>query len=360
MYATRRDNRDLKSTGKDVRVLLAEDSATIRHYLTTLINETPGLTVIGEAKDGEEALRMAAHLKPDVISMDIRMPHVDGLEATRRIMAECPTPVVIVSGLVETDVELSFQALEAGALAVVEKPPDRNNPAFPERQRQLIKTLLAMAGVSVVRRGKAPTPAADVNIPARHASRAGYEVIAIGASAGGPGALRTLLAGLAPDLATPVVIVQHIPHEFVAGLARWLAKVSGLRVRVSVDGAFLEPGVVHLSPGTAHLAIARQGQSLVTRLIDTQGAYRYQPSVDVLFESVAETCPKAAIGIVLTGMGDDGAAGMLAMRRAGCRTFAQDQTSSTVFGMPGAAIECGAVETVLTLDDLPAAVLKLM
>lgn len=352
---------DVKRTNADtIRVVIAEDSATIRHHLVRMIEESPGMKVIGQARDGVEVLKLVTELKPDVVSMDISMPRMDGFEATRRIMAESPTPVVVVSGLVDKDIELSFQALEAGALAVVEKPPDRNHPAFGEKQRQLVRTLSAMAGVSVVRRGRDVAADGGQPVVKPRAVSVQPEIIAIGASAGGPSALSKLLSELPADLPVPIVVVQHIPHEFVPGLARWLAKVTPLRVDVAAAGQLLQPGVVHLSPGTAHLQVVRYGESLIAQLLQTQGAYRYQPSVDVLFESVAAACGKRAIGLVLTGMGDDGAAGLLAMRQMGARTFAQDKVSSTVFGMPAAAIERGAVENIVSLAALPSAILKLI
>ncbi len=349
----------------DIRVLLAEDSPTIRRHLANMINVSPGMRVVGEAGDGEEALALTKELRPDVVSMDIRMPRLDGLAATRLIMEHCPTPVVVVSGLLETDVDLSFHAIQAGALAVVEKPPDRNNPVFPDKHRQLISTLSAMAHVSVVHR----RAGAGLSIHEREVEAVAFrkkdrtadlELIAIGASAGGPGALRKLLRELPPDLSVPVVVSQHMSHEFIAGLARWLNKSSPLEVRVAEDGLVLEAGVVNLSPGIAHLGVARNGSDLVVRLIHEWGPYRYQPSVDVLFKTVAEVCGAGAIGLVLSGMGEDGAEGLLAMREVGGHTFAQDEASSTVFGMPGAAIERGAVEHIVPLANLASALLKLI
>src|SRR5262245_2861861 len=223
-----------------IRVLVVEDSPTVRRYLTTLINETPGLEVVGEARDGQEALAMTAELRPDVISMDIRMPGGDGLEATRRIMNRHPTPVVIVSGLVEREVDLSFQAIQAGALAVVEKPPYRHDPDFSAKQRQMVNTLAAMARVRVVRRWDneaSPNDPVSVSISKPEVKtdrlRAKPEVIAIGASAGGPGALALLLRQLPADFSVPIVIAQHIPQEFVNGLARWLNKATSLSIRTA-------------------------------------------------------------------------------------------------------------------------------
>ncbi len=348
-----------RSTSGETRVLIAEDSATIRYHLTMLINVTPGIKVIGEAKNGEEAVAMVAELNPDVVSMDINMPLMDGLEATRRIMETHPTPVVVVSGLVEKDVELSMMAIEAGALAVVEKPPDRRDPHYEDKQRQLVRTLLAMANVSVVRRSSSRTDQLKKPITATLASRTQRpEIIVIGASAGGPSALNHILSQLPADLSVPVVIVQHMPPEFMNGLARWLGKNTRLRVTVALDNLPLHAGTVYLAPGSAHLAISRNHHGLVAKLEHEQGAYRHQPSVDVLFHSVAQVCGARAVGIILTGMGDDGASGLLALRQAGARTFAQDRHTATVFGMPGAALAYGAVEKEVALAELPSVMIK--
>lgn len=351
-----------------IRVLVTDDSPTMRYHLASLITEAADMEVIGQARNGEEALSLAQQTRPDVISMDIRMPGMDGLEATRRIMTECPTPVVVVSGLLDQEVDLSMQALQAGALAVVEKPPDRGSPVFAEKQRNLLRTLRAMAGVKVVGRRallstegvRLPSLPSTASLPAlvdarpiTSRLRPVPQVIVIGASAGGPSALVTLLGGLPATLSVPICIVQHMPHEFVNGLARWLQKSSPLEVTVAKAGAALRPGVVYLAPGTAHLAVARAyDDRLIAQLIEDQGSHRYRPAINVLFSSAAAVCGAASVGILLTGMGDDGADGLLAMRQAGARTIAQDQTSATVFGMPGAAVERGAVEQVVSLSKI--------
>jgi len=344
-----------------IRVLLAEDSPTVRHHLTQVINEMPGLKVVGEARDGAEAVELVESLKPDVISMDIRMPRLDGLEATRRIMSQHPTPIVMVSALLDEEIDLSFQALQAGALAVVPKPPARDKPTFNEQQRQLANTLTAMAGVRVVRRWEhAPGLNSKQETGPLISAQEKPEILAIGASAGGPGALIRLLGSLPADLPIPIVIVQHMPDEFITGLSRWLGESTALPVRVAAHDALLKPGFVYLSPGSAHLTIAREGERLVARLVRERGEYRYQPSVDVLLDSVAVVCGAKSIGVILTGMGEDGATGLLAMRQAGARTFSQDRASCTVYGMPAAAVERGGVEQVLPLDKLPSAVVKLL
>jgi two-component system chemotaxis response regulator CheB len=257
-----------------------------------------------------------------------------------------------------------MQALQAGALAVVEKPPDRANPDFAAKQRQLLRTLAAMARVSVVRRGSTArlidSEADDIPVRVTKTLRPTPEIIAIGASAGGPSALSRLLREFPAELPVPVVVVQHIPQEFINGLARWLEKLISLPVHVVTDGDILTPGVVHLSPGEAHLKVARRGDQLVGLLHMERGSYHYYPAIDVLFESVAEACGSAAVGVVLTGMGSDGAQGLVAMYEAGARTFAQDKASSTVYGMPRAAFEAGAVQKTLPLSHISTEILKLL
>ncbi|MBZ0280886.1 MAG: chemotaxis-specific protein-glutamate methyltransferase CheB [Anaerolineae bacterium] len=352
-----------------IRVLIAEDSPTARYHLARIINAAPGLQVVGEARDGKEAVEMAASLLPDVISMDIRMPALDGLEATRRIMAQHPTPIVVVSALLEADVELSFKAIEAGALAVVGKPSSRGTEILSDRGRQLTTTLAAMAGVSVVRRWRREstelkTVGNQKEIPSGNSllvtHPSSLDVIAIGTSAGGPSALSTLLGRLPTDLPVPVLVVQHLPDEFMVGLARWLDEVTPLPVHMAQEAMLLEAGNVYLAPGNRHLTVARTGNELVARLVQAVGEYRYCPSVDVLLESVAAVCGVRGAGIILTGMGDDGASGLKILRSAGGRTFAQAQKGCTVFGMPGEAIERGGAEHVVPLETMADAILKIL
>jgi two-component system, chemotaxis family, protein-glutamate methylesterase/glutaminase len=335
---------------RPIRVLVADDSVTARNLLTQLIEATPGLQVIAEATDGAEAVRLAEILKPDVISMDIRMPGIDGLEATRQIMNRCPTPTVVVSGLIADDIDLSIRALDAGALAVLPKPPARQDTQFAEHHRQYVNTLSAMAKVKVVRRwheqsaanAASALPKTDPLHP-----RALPEVIAIGASAGGPSALAELVHALPPLFPLPLLIVQHMPDEFVPGLVRWLEQNTSLRIQIAQDGDMLRGETIYVAPGGVHLTVQRLENHLYIRLKkDAQGA-RYCPSIDMLLESVAAVCGAQGIGVLLTGMGDDGAEGLLKLRQAGGRTFAQDEESCIVFGIPGAALERGAVERLL-------------
>jgi len=350
----------------EIRVVLAEDSPTVRRHLINIISSTPDMTVVGEARDGAEAVRMVEDLRPDVVSMDINMPDLDGLEATRLIMEHSPTPIVVVSDLLDVDVNLSLQAIEAGALAVVGKPPHQHSPEYENKQQHLLKTLRAMAAVKVIsrrrpRHGKRSTAEmqgigvvrADTKIPRP-------EIIVIGASTGGPGALLKLLGELPKNPSVPIVIVQHMSDEFIYGLARWLSSVTEHHVMLALDNMVLEKGMIVLAPGDANLTIVRDNGILMTQLNRVTGHSRYMPSVDSLFESVADTAGKRAVGIILTGMGDDGAKGLLAIRKAGGYTLVQDESSSTVFGMPRAAIQIGAASKVVPLADLSSKIRKML
>lgn len=345
-----------------VRVLLADDSPTIRHYLKGLINDTNQMIVVGEARDGKDVVDLVHKLKPDVVSMDINMPIVDGLEATRQIMADIPTPVVVVSGLVESDIELSMKALEAGALAVVEKPPDRKSPEFEAKRKQLVNTIRAMAGVSVVSRKRhqydTQQQTKEVKKVTGHLTKP--EIIGIGASTGGPSAIHRVLKDFPADVPVPIVLVQHMPHEFLQGMTRWLQRSTRLNIKIAESADQLMPGWVYISPGTAHMTIRRQNEKLLVRLIKDRGTPQYQPSINMLFNSLATTCASNAIGVILTGMGDDGASGLLAMKQAGAKTLAQDEQSSTVYGMPNAAVLCGAVDSVVPLASLAPEILKML
>lgn len=350
---------------KPVRVLLADDSPTIRHYLTAIMREMNNIEVVGEARNGREVIELVHQLQPDVVSMDINMPQMDGLEATRHIMAEIPTPVVVVSGLIESDIELSMRALDAGALAVVEKPPDRGNPDFEAKRKHLVTTIRAMAGVSVVsrryKRSQLKDDSQEFSVVKPSTDRLSRpEVIGIGASTGGPSALHRILNEFPPNLPVPILVVQHMPNEFLQGLARWLQRSIMLEVKIADSGEELKAGHVYIAPGTAHMTVTRQDDKLFVRLIKERGKPQYQPSVNMLFNSLATTCGSNAMGVILTGMGDDGASGLLAMKQAGAKTLAQDEQTSTVYGMPHAAYLCGAVNSVTPLASLAPEMLKML
>ena len=335
-----------------LRVLVVDDSPVVRAILKGMLESEPGLQVVGDAKDGEEAIQLTCQLRPDVVTMDIRMPRVNGLEATRQIMRACPTPIVVVaSSVYEADLNIAFNAVEAGALTVVEKPKGLSATDYDAVRDQLVTTVRLMSDVQVVALWSAEQAAPAAPPAARADTRptSHVELIAIGASTGGPGVLHQILKALPADFAIPVVIVQHITRGFGQGFARWLDSVTSLQVAVAADGEGLRPGRILVAPDDAHLTVTPGGQ---VRLEHSEPVSGRRPSATRLFESAAQSYGRAAVGIVLTGMGDDGADGLEALRQAGGRVIAQSEASCVVYGMPQVAIERGIVEQVLGPDEI--------
>ena len=337
-----------------IRILIAEDSGVVAMLLKAIFEQETDFQVVGHAKNGEEAVRMARELQPDLVTMDIRMPKMDGFEATREIMSSAPIPIVVISSSVDDEeLRITFRAIEEGALAVIEKPRGIGHPDFEAVRQDLVGTVRAMSEVKLVRRRR--HPARSEHRPAQSPPRSGRSacrLIAIGASTGGPQALRHIVSALPRDLPVPVVAVQHIGGGFLGGLVEWLGGFSGPQVRLARHGETLEPGVLYFAPEDHHLCVESVNGGLVALLRDTEPVHGIRPSVDPLFASVAETCAGDAIGVLLSGMGEDGAEGLLRMRRAGCRTYVQDRDSCVVYGMPGAAMERDAADEALDLDGI--------
>lgn len=338
---------------KKINVLVVEDSPVMRLLLAHLINNDPHLHVMGTANDGLEAVAFLAQQKPDVILMDIHMPRMDGFEATRHIMETRPLPIVICSGTINPkEVTITFQTLEAGAVAFIEKPIGMGHPDFEEKTANLLQTIKLMSEVKVIRRwpGARRAPATP---PATALQRApaSIKLVAIGASTGGPPVLQTILAGLPKDFPVPILIVQHIAPGFLAGLTEWLQQTTHFRIAIARHGALLEPGHVYLAPDDLHLGIDG-GMRICLSKADPDNGLR--PSVAHLFRSVAEICGPCAIGVILSGMGRDGAAELKLMKERGAVTVAQDEESCVIHGMPGEAIRLGAATHVLTPESLAA------
>lgn len=342
------------------RVLVAEDSATCLGLLVEIIGTDPRLQLVATAIHGAEAVRLTKQLRPDVVVMDIHMPVMDGFEATRQIMTDVPTPIVIVSASVDVrQVAISMQALSLGALALLPKPSLLGNEDFDSMARQFTSAIHAMAGVRVVRRWNAhPSAAPPLPLPtAQPAVSDAVEVVAIAASTGGPGALYQMLAELPAELAAPIVIVQHIAHGFIDGLAAWLNTASKLRVKVAEPNEHTKPGTVYLAPDDVHLGFRQRGVLEISRAAPVAG---FRPSATYMFDSVARLYGRNALGVMLTGMGDDGVAGLGAFHRAGGKVLAQDEESSVVFGMPGAAIAAGVTDSTLPLDMMSMRIIRLV
>ncbi|HXB98030.1 MAG TPA: chemotaxis-specific protein-glutamate methyltransferase CheB [bacterium] len=331
------------SEAKSLGVLVVDDSATARAAIARGL-EREGLRVLGGAADARSALALVRQLKPDVLTLDLEMPHWHGLEFLTELMRAHPMPVVVLSALAGDRRGLALQAMELGAVEVLDK-----GQAHGLTQR----LALALRRAALTR----PRPAAG-HLPPQAARPLDLDrVVAIGASTGGTGALHQLLPSL-PAEHPPILIVQHMPAGFTALFARRLDQRSALLVREAADGDVLERGVALVAPGGLHMRLERWGQRLRVRCVDGPAVHHVRPSADVLFHSVAEAAGPRSVGMLLTGMGSDGAEGLLRMRRAGARTLVQDEASSVVWGMPGSAVRLGAAEEALPLADLPQALLR--
>jgi two-component system chemotaxis response regulator CheB len=344
-----------------IRVLVAEDSRTARELLVAVLRADPEIRLVGEAADGADALAKVRALRPDVVTMDVNMPVLDGLGATKQIMIEAPTPIVIVSGTVSSDeVAVSMAALRAGALAVLPKLPAPGTERFDVDAAELVRTVKLMSQVKVVRHHAPQRRRSD---PVRPAARGGDgprrvrpRAIAIAASTGGPAALARLLGDLPRPLAAPVLVVQHIAPGFVRGLAGWLATSTGHDVAVAPDGAPLEAGRILIAPDERHLGL--RGGRIALSSAPPVGGFR--PSATWLFRSVAAELGGAAVAVILTGMGEDGVAGLKDVRAAGGSVFAQDERTSVVYGMPLAAAAAGVVDETLPLPAIGARIAELL
>jgi two-component system chemotaxis response regulator CheB len=340
------------SERKIVRVLVVDDSSLIRQLLTMLLEADEDIEVVGSAPDPYVARDQIKALNPDVVTLDVEMPHMDGLSFLDKIMTLRPMPVIMISTLTQANSDITIRALELGAVDFVAKPVMNSAAGMETLGAELRAKVKAAAGARLRPRQRTPAPAPHSGGGFRHTGRIAF----VGASTGGVEALKELLSGF-PAACPPTLITQHMPERFTASFANRLNQVCAMTVVEAADDQPVEPGHVYIAPGSHHLEIARRGTRFVCRLHDGPLTSGHRPSVDVLFRSAARLVGVNAVGVILTGMGKDGAEGLLEMRKAGAATFGQDESTSLIYGMPQVAFQRGAVMRQYPLGRMAAAVL---
>ena len=343
---------------KPISVLIVDDSALVRQILTKVFDAAPGIEVVGTCVDPYDARDQIKKLNPDVLTLDVEMPKMDGVTFLKNLMRLRPMPVVMISSLTERGAEVTLKALELGAVDFVAKPKFDLAQSLESYAEEIVGKvkLAARMGVRVSATPRAISAAPISTGPVVNL-RTTERIVAIGSSTGGTEAVKEVLVNLPPN-SPGIVIAQHIPPIFSKSFAERLNQCSALAVSEAHDGQQIVPGHAYVAPGDYHLEVVRNGTRYECRVSRKDPVNRHRPSVDVLFESVAKSAGKNALGIILTGMGNDGAQGLKNMLEAGSETIAQDEKTSVVWGMPGRAVECGATERILPLENMAAEILK--
>lgn len=343
-----------------IKILVVDDSALVRSLLTEIIRSDPGLTLVGAAPDAFVARDMVRQFNPDVITLDIEMPRMDGITFLEKLMAARPTPVIMISTLTEQGANATLQALELGAVDFIPKPKLGIADGLRDYSELIIEKIYAAASVKVKKREHRVATVAirgGEKAPSNHRILSTEKIIAIGASTGGTEAIKEVLMQL-PAGVPGIVMTQHMPAGFTKTYAERLNKCTRLHVVEASGGERILPGHAYLAPGDHHLTVLRSGADYVVKLSQAEPVHRHRPAVDVMFESIANACGKNVIAVLLTGMGKDGARGMLDIRNAGGYTFAQDEKSCVVYGMPKEAVNMGGVDKTVKLDEMGAAILE--
>ncbi|PKL60823.1 MAG: chemotaxis response regulator protein-glutamate methylesterase [Methanomicrobiales archaeon HGW-Methanomicrobiales-4] len=333
-----------------IQVLVVDDSIVSRELLTGILESEPDISVIGTASNGSEAIHLAALLKPDIITMDINMPGIDGFEATRQIMENFPIPIIIISGVEDlTEIAASFRVMEAGALAILPKPPSPDNPSFPSACNEIVSSIRTYVEVIVIRRSKIRSPQKPCNDSIVYPPGQIPRIVVIGTSTGGPPVIQTIIRELLPSFPLPLVLVQHMSPGFIEGFAEWLTNSTGFPVKIPGPDELLLPGILYVAPDGMQTGVA---PDMHIMLSSAPPEHSLRPSVSFLFRSAATNFGSSAIGVLLTGMGNDGASELLSMRMKGSVTIIQDKESSIVYGMPGEALKIGAASYILSPEEI--------
>ncbi|MEI7677377.1 MAG: chemotaxis-specific protein-glutamate methyltransferase CheB [Bacteroidales bacterium] len=349
---------------KKIKVLIVEDTLVVQKLLQKLVESDERFELVGIAENGKQAIEYVAKFSPDVVSMDILMPIMDGVEATRKIMQDNPVPVVIVSSFYQSsEIDIAMRVLDAGAVSILARPYGPGHSKFTKTSRQYLNTLKIMSEIKVVRRKeeKKLKSSPIVNTVDQPESKdlkiKKIQALAIGASAGGPEGLSKILSLMPTDFAAPVFVVQHIDSNFAEGFAAWLNTMSKLPVKIATNGEKALPGIVYLPSGDHHLLVRQNGTLAVTKDLQVRGL---RPSVDLLFKSISEVYGKNSIAVLLSGMGKDGAEELKNLHDLGAFTIAQEESSCLVYGMPGEAVKLGAVNKILSPENIANEIINLI
>lgn len=354
------------------RVLVVDDSGFFRRRVKEILEEDPLLTVIGDAANGQEAIDKAAELKPDVITMDIEMPVMDGIKATKLIMASNPTPIVMFSSLTTEGAKATLDALEAGALDFLPKrfediSLDRNEAkkllcqrviAIGQKKNSLRKIIPAIEKPIATKPDTTTKPVSNRKTAVNISKSGGVDLVAIGTSTGGPLALQNVLVNLPANFSKPIVMIQHMPASFTPAFAKRLDQLCKISVKEAEDGDQLKPGLALLAPGGKQMLIDGRAGNAVVRVIESEPSLTYKPSVDVTFRSITKVYPSNTLAIILTGMGADGREGARMLKTQGSEVWAQDEESCVVYGMPAAIVDAGLADKILSINDFSQAIVK--
>lgn len=336
-----------------IRVLVVDDSTFVRQALTRMLNAAPGIEVVGTAVDGADGLEKVLQLRPDVVTLDVKMPRLGGLEALQRIMARCPTPVLLLSSVTSEGADVTLRGLDLGAMDFIDKSSVQGHMNLLSLAEELVTKVRLLATVPRNRLRPFPVLPVAAPVPASRPAVAPAEVVVIGTSTGGPPALQQIIPRLPPALAATILVVQHMPAGFTRSLAERLDLRSPLPVREAEDGEPLVPGLVLIAPAGRHMKVRRRGAQPARVVLDDEPrGTLHRPSVDVLMAAVARAYGPRTLGIVLTGMGSDGVEGLRSIREAGGRTLAESEETCVIYGMPKAAVEAGVVDRAVPLDRM--------
>lgn len=341
-----------------VKVLIVDDSAFMRNALSTMLSSDREISIVGTARDGIEAVEKVASLRPDVVTMDVEMPRMDGIAALKHIMAENPVPVIMVSSLTVDGAKVTLDALDFGAVDFIPKNLSELSINIVKIKELLLDKVKQIGRKGLARKRSGPVvrqaaPAVVMHPPVRTTGERRIGIVAIGTSTGGPRALQDIIPKLPKDFPVPIVIAQHMPPNFTGPFAERLDQLSQITVKEAVEGEALRPGVAVIAPGRGHMRVKRvRGIDTIVSISEDRENYTYRPSVDALMMTVAEYFPGRALGVILTGMGNDGLNGLIALKKTGGRVFAQDEETCVVYGMPKAVVEAGIADKVLPIEAM--------